>query len=181
MDGSASTSSTTRRCFIAQRRTPTNSCAPRAVGGWGYGFADKDRWSDNSNAQYAVLGLNAAVKLGRRIPEKTWNRLTDYFLRQSGPYGGTGYQERGAPTASMTCAAVSSLAIAAMHMDEKDTRRPAIRARIARHTEWLSKHWWIRAESIDYYAAYSLERAMGLTQQTRLGTRDWYREGAPRR
>lgn len=147
-------------------------------GGWGYGLHDRDRYMDNSNAQYAVLGLDAAVKLGIRVPPKAWSRAADHFLSQSGPYGGTGYRSDGGATPSMTCASTSSLAIALLHLDAQDERRRAMRAAVERHAEWLEKRWKITAPGIDYYTAYSLERAMGLNQMHRLGKRDWYAEGA---
>src|SRR5439155_3508934 len=59
--------------------------------GWSYGMAFKGG-SDNSNTQYALLGLHAAKQAGIKIDDKTWEEIRDYYrASQSKTAGSWGY------------------------------------------------------------------------------------------
>ncbi len=49
-------------------------------GAWNYGGRVRNRGFDNSNTQYAVLGLRAAARMGVDVPIKTWRRLYHHLL-----------------------------------------------------------------------------------------------------
>jgi hypothetical protein len=148
-------------------------------GAWSYG----DRRSasyDNSNAQYAVLGLRAAARLGIEIDETCWRMALRHFLSQIVQKGtgstGMGYTGDGPATPSMTAALVASLAVCAEHSG--DVSRSRVRAADERAAAYLEEKWRAGTGLHGYYTLYGMERAMGLTQRHRLGARDWYSEGA---
>ncbi len=65
---------------------------------------------DNSNTQYALLGLNAAREAGVTIRPEVWLLSRTYFELSQNRDGGWGYTpQQKQSTASMTCAGISSL------------------------------------------------------------------------
>ena len=83
-------------------------------GGWGYN-ARRIRPGDNSNTQYALLGLHAASEAGVAINPQVWELARAYWERCQKKDGSWAYTlESPASTASMTCAGVSSSIIAGM-------------------------------------------------------------------
>ena len=65
---------------------------------------------DNSNTQYALLGLNAASEAGIPVRPEVWALARAYFELYQNRDGGWGYTPRTKQsTASMTCAGISSL------------------------------------------------------------------------
>jgi hypothetical protein len=85
----------------------------RPVGGsWTY-HEGAGGVGDNSNTQYAMLGLNAASEAGVAIPAAVWQAAWLYWAACQRPDGGWSYRV-GNPqsTASMTTAGISSLIIA---------------------------------------------------------------------
>ena len=81
-------------------------------GSWTYS-AFKTRHGDNSNTQYALLGLNAASEVGVPVKPEVWALARSYWERCQHNDGGWGYHAatRMPATASMTCAGISSLVI----------------------------------------------------------------------
>jgi hypothetical protein len=73
---------------------------------------------DNSNSQFALLGLYEAERAGAKVQERTWQMTLDYWKSaQNASDGSFGYYKgqngMEAPgTGSMTCAGISSLVIA---------------------------------------------------------------------
>ena len=68
------------------------------------------RPGDNSNTQYALLGLNAASEAGVTIRPEVWMLTRTYFELSQNRDGGWGYTpQHKQSTASMTCAGISSL------------------------------------------------------------------------
>ena len=55
----------------------------KPAGLWGYPTGD----GDNSNTQYAVLGLRSAARVGVRIPRRVWEGVRDHFLDARGDDG----------------------------------------------------------------------------------------------
>ncbi len=61
---------------------------------WGYAFdyrsnpepGQPDRW-DNSNTQYAVLGLNSAARCGVEVPRSLWRGIAEHYLAMQAPDG----------------------------------------------------------------------------------------------
>ena len=61
---------------------------------WGYPFdyhtnlePDEPEWWDNSNSQYAVLGLNSAARCGIDVPHYVWVGIADHYLSVQAPAG----------------------------------------------------------------------------------------------
>ena len=88
------------------------------AGMWGYGA--QNMRGDNSNSQYALLGLREAAEIGERVDPEVWRRAREHFLRiQNRDNGGWGYEiSSGSPTGSMTVAGVSSLIITGLRIHE---------------------------------------------------------------
>lgn len=61
-------------------------------GGWGYLDGSHGGTSDNSQTQYAVLGLWMAQRHGADIPVQVLERVMNYLLRVQDPSGAWGYQ-----------------------------------------------------------------------------------------
>ena len=158
---------------------------------------------DNSNSQYAALGLRACSESGIRIPKEYLAIARKWWIDSqhsgenkgkvaSGPGGaeprGWCYDVKDAhPTyGSMTAGAVASVAIYTHLLDMDVKRDPAIASGLS----WLTSHFTVTenygppehrpagtAEFI-YYYLYALERAGILCGTETLGTHAWYPEGA---
>lgn len=166
-------------------------------GNWGY-QGDDGRW-DNSNTQFAILGLREAHYAGYPVSREIWQRSRDHFLRvqvgsvEAANGAGWGYITSD-PTGSMTVAGIASLTIIDSILqedlnvsadgvidccnDDVDPMQLAIEA----GTRWLSRHFRVRSnpgtELWPLYYLYGLERAGRFTGQRFFGEHDWYREGA---
>src|SRR5262245_11610940 len=72
--------------------------------GWSYGMAFKGG-SDNSNTQYALLGLHAAKQAGIKIDDKTWEEIREYYRasqsRTAGSWGYTPFDQSARLTMTM--------------------------------------------------------------------------------
>lgn len=166
-------------------------------GGWSYG--DSRNGSDNSNSQYAMLGLRDAAYFGATIQPETWRLAEQHWLRGKGAEMGSksgagfGYSGKGGVSGSMTVAGVASLVITSMfpHRDGKvqaldccgDFEPTKAEQAISAGERWLGNHFTVRSNPgrgktwILYYL-YGLERAGRLTGRRFFGKHDWYREGA---
>ncbi len=169
-------------------------------GAWGYGIGGT-RW-DNSNTQYAVLGLHAAAQAGVPIEPRVWLRVRNHFLAYQGRDGAWGYQGSSRGTGSMTVAGIASLVIAGMELEQTEEKlvngqivgcgRVREPEPLRRAIDWLGRNTGIsidqrgrvvritnpRAASWTFYYLYGLERAGRLTGRRYFGKHDWYREGA---
>ena len=161
------------------------------VGSWSYPSGN----GDNSNTQYALHGLQAAREAGIPINPQVWARARDYFRGMQARGGGWGYDvaHRNSPTASMTCAGISSLIIAELNLVQTlesfegdralDCGRNAFDPALQRGVDWLAANFRVdqnlgEANQWKYYYLYGLERVGRLTGLRYLGEHDWYREGA---
>ena len=172
----------------ANQRNVTGSWGYRMTGG-GFGAGD------NSNSQYALLGLHAAAEAGARIDPFIWLRARRYWENAQCRDGGWAYKSGPAfgGTGSMTCAGISSLIISGARVSESRERLagdhvehcgdrssdPALQAGL----DWLGVHFDVR-QNINsggqwkFYYLYGLERAGRLSGLRYFGRHDWYREGA---
>ena len=76
---------------------------------WGYGVLA--RGGDNSNTQFALLGLHDAALAGAHIKCKTWEMALEHFIRDQNSDGGWGYMTQSDhSTGSMTCSGIGALA-----------------------------------------------------------------------
>jgi len=163
-------------------------------------FSPSDR-GDNSNSQYAALGLRAchdagivfpqdAVELARKWWETnqqgakagdrpdvaTGNRMAAEPRGWDYAKGGTSQEK---PFGSMTAGAVSAVVIYD-YMLKKDWRQDAV---VLSGMAWLNENFSVTTNPVKYpewhyYYLYALERVGMLYNTWMIGTHDWYREGA---
>ena len=163
-------------------------------GGWAYGDTPGD--GDESNTQFAVLGLWEASKLGITIDNGVFLKCAAYWQRvRRGD--GWGYQGNGGPTGSMTCAGLASMIILQDAASSKDATvgknqiyccgsgkndNDDLQFDSGPPMDWLARNFAVGrnpgAGGYPLYYMYALERVGRLTGQRFIGQHDWYREGA---
>jgi hypothetical protein len=163
-------------------------------GTWSY-TEFKGRPGDNSNTQYALLGLNAAAEAGVPVKAEVWALSRQYFEKYQRHDGSWAYtaDTQSPATASMTCAGIASLVITGLkryqgqeYLDGErivDCGKGGLNVNIARANNWLARNFFVgqnlnAGQQWKYYYLYGLERAGRLTGQRFFGQHDWYREGA---
>jgi Domain of unknown function (DUF4159) len=160
--------------------------------GWSYPMNDL---ADNSNTQYALLGLYAAKQAGAKVNEELWKAIQDYYTRTQRPdIRGSGYwtyyndpKELG--TISMTVAGVCGLLIAAMGLDQSEQKLDPLtgvaekcgtyaeNSAVAKGMTWVADNFSFTSPKSTFYNIYGIERLGRLSGQRFIGTHDWYREG----
>lgn len=156
---------------------------------------------DNSNSQYAALGIRACHEAGVELPKETLQLAKAWWEKTQAEDGSWGYSHYAPPAntpgrlpaqkgyGSMTCGAVGALAILKSILAENPKCPPIDKA-----FHWLGKNFSVTDNPAHgaggilpggkrmvlwyFYYLYSLERAGDLTGTERFGTRDWYPEGA---
>ena len=160
-------------------------------GGWNYG-AGRNQMPDNSNSQFALLGLYEAAQVGVDVKVDAWKLAHEYWTKRQKYDGSWTYREKGNSLGSMTSAGISSLVIAGESLSKGDAwlRNGEVLCcgirgddtGIARGLEWLGKNFKVESnpgsQHHAYYYLYGLERAGRLSAQRFIGLHDWYREGA---
>ena len=137
---------------------------------------------DNSNTQFAILGLHTASKAGVKISRAVLSRTEKILLKTQKGDGGWSYRTVGDSRVSMTAAAIATLYITGNELfintdvcGEYTTNRP-----LARGISWLAKNHgaWYAPQTHLYYTLYAIERAGVLSSQKTIGKTDWFLEGA---
>jgi hypothetical protein len=161
-------------------------------GSWSYDLAKIGR-GDNSNTQYALLGLNAAAEAGVSVKPEVWNLSRAYWEKAQRPDGGWGYTPGEQPSASMTAAGISSLVITGLRRFQgaEEIRGATIHncgkgganIHLQRGIGWMASRFQVgqnfpQGQSWRLYYLYGLERAGRLGGVRFFGDHDWYREGA---
>jgi hypothetical protein len=163
-------------------------------GSWTYS-AIKNRHGDNSNTQYALLGLNAASEIGIKVKPEVWALARRYWEECQHGDGGWAYTpDANSPaSASMTCAGISSLIITGLKRFQgqeflegnqiKNCGKGGLNLNLQRGIDWMAGHFRVgenfgHGQQWRYYYLYGMERAGRLTGQRFFGEHDWYREGA---
>jgi hypothetical protein len=147
---------------------------------------------DNSNTQYAALGLRACYDAGIDLPEATVHLARKWLVDSQCPDEGAkaagdkkavasgadairgwNYKDAasGNPYHAMTAGAVGAVVIYDYILGMDWKKDPVARAGAA----WLGKHFSVNT---NYYYMYGLERAGMLYGTDTFGTRAWYPEGA---
>jgi hypothetical protein len=182
--------------------------AGERAGAWTYfSVADTQARGDNSNSQFALLGLHEAEQAGGKVDDAVWQRALDYWLSCQRADGAWSYykalkdQPETAPTGSMTCAGIGALVISQGRLSEGDARvvDGTIRCcceqtdddQLQRALEWLGAKFTVNANPSPagfgginlgrsglFYYLYGVERVGRLTGRRFLGQHDWYRQGA---
>jgi RNA polymerase sigma factor (sigma-70 family) len=164
-------------------------------GSWTYSDVKRARPGDNSNSQYALLGLQAASEAGVPIRAAVWQSARTYWERAQQKDGSWTYTpDSKAASASMTCAGISSLLITgtmgpprgreildgdAIHncgVGAEDTH-------LQKGTQWLASQFRVdenfgSGKQWTHYYLYGMERAGRLAGMHFFGEHDWYRLGA---
>jgi RNA polymerase sigma factor (sigma-70 family) len=146
----------------------------------GWGYEARSGQPDNSNTQYAIMGLHAAAEA--RFPPQNkdlWNEIREYYLSTQGDTGGWGYHsDRGfPPSQTMTSAALCGLLITdRMLKPTKDSKRAAEQG-----FAWIGKNFTLKTGGHSFYNLHGIARAGTLSgRKTFDGPQvkhDWYREG----
>jgi hypothetical protein len=163
-------------------------------GAWSYPGMDPD----NSNSQFALLGLHEAERVGVKVRDATWRLAADYWQRTQNPDGSWGYNKsRPNGTGSMICAGIAGLVITRGRVTRGDAavidgqvnccmRRQAEDDALPRALAWLGRSFSVQRNPGGgsfgamgrYYYLYGVERVGRMTAHRFIGGHDWYREGA---
>jgi len=150
---------------------------------------------DNSNSQYAALGIRACHDAGIVFPREVVERARTHWIdtQEKGEKGsvatgpgagvprGWGYNAAGEAKGygSMTAGAVGAVCIYDFILAIEFRKDPSVLDGIA----WLAKNFLVtnnpgRPNWFHYYYLYGLERAGMLSDNVKMGDHDWYMEGA---
>ncbi len=162
-------------------------------GSWTYSDT-KRRFGDNSNSQYALLGLFVASEVGVPVQPSVWELSRSYWERGQKRNGSWAYTpDANNPTASMTCAGISSMIISRLRRSQgqevlqgdviDDCGKGAVDRNLQAGINWLTSHFQVghnfgAGQQWKFYYLYGLERAGRLAGIRLFGDHDWYRAGA---
>ena len=154
--------------------------APGKAGGRRIGVVQRSRVSkvgDNSNAQYAALGLRACAEADLLIDPRCLQDALRWWENDQNKDSGWGYS-RGegddAARATMTAGAVGSMVIYRWMLRRPWSDEPHIR----KGMEWIDVNVQGKLGKWHIYYLYGLERIGMLYGTDRIGSHDWYDEGA---
>ncbi len=168
--------------------------AMRSGGGYSYTRAQGNDW-DNSNTQFANLGLWAGSVGGIEVSNRTWLTIAEHWRKTQQPAGGWAYSFRGRfATGSMTVAGCNSLYIvldryypradAPYRYFEGIKPRKTIRKQMKAIYEAIEqgdKYLALHRPNISNYYGYELfglERLGLASGRAVIGGRDWFRQYA---
>jgi hypothetical protein len=160
------------------------------LAGWTYqGQGRRFGMGDNSNTQYALLGLHEAHRAGARIPRAVWLSIREYYTSTQHE-GAWGYQPQGRDARlTMTTAGLCGLIIAGTELNQSRERihgdglsatncgRYRESEPIKWALEWIGANFALEDRMATYYNLYGIERAGRLSGLRYLGRHDWYHEG----
>ncbi len=90
-------------------------------GSWTYSNPGKHSNSgDNSNAQFALLALHEAERVGVKVRGDVWQLALRHWIKAQRESGSFSYEPDSSATGSMTCAGISSLVIASGKVYQTD-------------------------------------------------------------
>jgi RNA polymerase sigma factor (sigma-70 family) len=164
-------------------------------GSWSYSDSKRARPGDNSNTQYALLGLHAASEAWVAVKPEVWALSRAYWERTQKRDGSWAYTpDSPTSSASMTCAGVSSVIIAGRwrfqgqeYLERGETivncGKGGVNRNLQAGTDWLSRSFTVRqnvgnGQQWRFYYLNGLERAGRLSGVRFFGANDWYRLGA---
>ena len=138
-----------------------------------------DAEGDNSLAQYAVMGLQSAVRAGVAVPPESWQKVLEMYRSRQTADGGWSYLNavHGA-YGSMTCAGGYAISVARHNLGEKD---PGVDEQVEQGLAWLAAKFTVSGNPngpYHYYYLYSLERLCRTLDTEFVGPHEWYPLGA---
>lgn len=169
------------------------------AGCWHYG--QRGGRGDPSNAQFALLALHEAERVGVEVKREVWDAALKYWQSTQRPDGAWGYADEWSSSGSMTCAGIGSLIICNGSIATGDAKvdGDAVNccgpqednAAVERGLQWLGKKlsWDWNPSGMEtgrlgasrtwlLYYMYGVERVGRLSGRRFIGRHDWYREGA---
>lgn len=160
-------------------------------GDWGYTKTPTDDM-DNSNHQFASLGLRSAANAGVPIPGAVWVRSMNHWQFDQNKDGSWPYRrDKKNPnpggTRSMTAAGLYGSLVAKASLRRKPAELLALEEPFKKGLAHFAKHYPVPEARRDrsgghvhspYYDLYSLERAMLLSGTEKIDGRPWYHDGA---
>lgn len=160
------------------------------IHGWTYGKSRFVGGADNSNTQYALLGLHDGHQAGATIDQKVWKEIRKYYIDTQNTDGSWAYNPipgTHVNVRTMTPGGLCGLLIAGMELNEGREQMIGGQAnrcgdyveadRAALALEWIGRNFRLEAPHAIFYNLYGLERTGRLTGRRFLGDHDWYREG----
>lgn len=168
--------------------------------GWSYETSSSNR-ADNSNTQYALLGLWAGRQAGAKIDRSVWESIQEFYkssqcnstMNARGlPMAGWTYMNESKAargTLTMTAAGVSGLYISSLEANENQQQlndATGVAAKcgfypdddaIAKGMRYLAQEFRFMNSPHSFYNVYGIERVGRLSGQRFIGDHDWYREG----
>jgi len=148
---------------------------------------------DNSNTQFALLGLHEAANASATVPKSVWRKSIRHFINTQNPDGGWGYSANGGSYGSMTAAAIASLYIGGQRLNVAanpvfrngaypNCGKYAQNLPLAKGLAWMIRNFSVQRNpgrnSWYYYYMYALERVGMISGMRAFGRYDWYRLGA---
>ena len=154
----------------------------------GWTYTPRAMMADNSNSQYAILGLHEAQTAGLYVNPQTWKEIGMLYMSTQ-VRGGWGYHSNDQPTFTMTTAGLCGLLMASMDLNQN--REISSReghwnncgvykeAPFVAQAQNLLGDTFPNLERIPnqphlFYFLYGLERAGRLTGLRFMGGHDWY-------
>ncbi len=157
-------------------------------------YSEVPSGGDNSNTQYALLGLNAAAEVGVPVKPEVWVLARFYWEKAQRRDGGWGYHAGDLlSTSSMSCAGISSLIITGSKRFQgaeylqgaliHNCGHGAANPNLQRGIDWIAANFSVgqnfpMGQQWKHYFLYGLERAGRLGGIRFFGQHDWYRLGA---
>ena len=151
------------------------------------GMAEK-RW-DNSNSQFGVLGVWAAMQSDIEVPMKYWEAVMSHWQSTQLPDGGWNYRGKSgsqAATGTMTAGGVASLFVCFDELNSQEfvgCGKKMNNKHILNGLAWFDKNFsravgdWTTSRE-GYYFLYGVERVGLAAGYKYFGTQDWYKIGA---
>jgi hypothetical protein len=143
---------------------------------------------DNSNSQYAVLGLRACMESGVEIPQAAFKDAKSWWEKSQGTEGGWDYAMNGtvstasAAYGSMSAGGAGCLAICNYYLGNKKFMSDK---KILSAINWLTTNFTVtenkgygNSKMWHYYYLYALERTGILLGTETFGQNEWYPLGA---
>ncbi len=149
---------------------------------------------DNSNSQYAALGLRACLDAGVVVEPRVLQQARSWWVKSQNRNGGWGYNGNGvhdesgevneggvsnSSYGSMTAGAVGALCIYDYYLGQSFRNDPSV----GKGLEWLAANYDVKRnprkkEFFYLYYLYALERAGILFGTEKIGSHEWYPDGA---